>query len=117
MTSASQKRNGVPPRTARAFAARRARAASARQAGFVALGIVSSQAPKPALMAALARLRPQCEVHLRRLPSISARRPRYRVEARLAADDAATGAWLSIKSALMAAFPADKPNAVTALDP
>jgi len=86
---------------------------------FVALGTIASSAPEAALLAALRALRPACEVQLRLLPDSEAGPCRYLVEVRQDHDDTpgSIDVWLQLKSALMAAFPADKPNAVTASDP
>lgn len=104
------------PRTSR-----RSSAASAQldaPARFVALGMIASQAPAAALLGALRALRPSWEVRLRRTNGGDARGTRYRVEATLDQHDAygSIDPWLCIKSALIAAFPEDKPNAVTAWD-
>jgi len=104
-----------------AHSGRAAPAADAR-GHFVALGTIASHAPPAALLAALRALRPAWEVRLDEIAQRDARGRHYRVAARV--DDSAEPAvgpaidvWLRIKSALIAAFPADKPNAVTALDP
>ena len=96
-------------------------AVTAPRRRFVALGTIASSATPAALLHALRELRPQCEVRLQP----TTRAGHYRVELR--SDDgarvesssrhASIEPWLRIKSALMAAFPADKPNAVTAWDP
>ena len=89
---------------------------------YVALGMIQSRAPRVALLRALRELRPQWDVRLQPQAATG----RYRVEVRADSADASPpgskGAasidpWLRIKSALIAAFPADKPNAVTAWDP
>lgn len=91
------------------------------RAEYAALGVIASHAAPAAMLAALRSLRPQCETRLRKLKTAAARLgPHYLVEVKL--DDSgreqpqSIDLWLRIKSALMAAFPADKPNAVTALD-
>ena len=94
----------------------------AADAQFVALGTIASRAPHAALLAALSALRPGFEVRLERLGGDGAQGDHYRVQARVdsPSEGAANGTidlWLRIKSALVAAFPADKPNAVTAWDP
>lgn len=71
-------------------------------------------------MAALGQLRPQFEASLEEIPEITGAEPRYRVVVELGDQIPApqqVSHWLSIKSALMARFPADKPGAVTAIDP
>jgi hypothetical protein len=82
------------------------------------LGSIESTTPEPTLLAALQTLRPQWRV---RLVSIASQNvPRYRVEIEQDVElfeDGHIDVWLHIKSALMATFPADKPNAVTAIDP
>ena len=87
---------------------------------FVALGIVVSSAPRVALLAALQQLRPQFEFQLQEIAGDANAGTHYRVEINLAAQADAPHAidlWLRIKSALMAEFPADKPGALTAIDP
>jgi hypothetical protein len=64
-------------------------------------------------------LRPQFETELEELPGDPGPEKRYRV---LLLPDQVSwpqdfSPWLSLKSALMARFPADKPGAVTAIDP
>ena len=87
----------------------------------VSLGIVGSSTPSSALLAALRELRPQLNVHLRRISDASGRETLYRVEVDL--DSSSTEGtheidlWLRIKSALLASFPIGKPGAVTASDP
>jgi len=86
----------------------------------VTLGTIASSAPREALMAALGQLRPQFEASLEEIPGIAGGEPRYRVIAELGDQLQAplqVSHWLSVKSALMARFPADKPGAVTAIDP
>lgn len=84
---------------------------------YVTLGAITTSAPKAALLLALRGLRPQSSVRLRR-GNTNAGETLYRVELR--ADelrDAHTiDAWLRIKSALVAAFPADKPHAVKVIE-
>lgn len=84
------------------------------------LGTIVSSAPVAALREVLRQLRPQFETTLEEIPGGFGPAKRYRVTAELD-DDAQTkqglDPWLSIKSALMARFPADKPGAVTAIDP
>lgn len=87
---------------------------------FSPLGIIATSAPTDALLAALAQLRPQFEVRLRRISDSTGIETLYRVE--VAADKPGTEVgqfepWLLIKSALMAAFPAGKVGAVKAIDP
>ena len=85
---------------------------------YAPLGVVESDAPVAALLAALQTLRPAW--HMRLVPIESDGKPRYRVEIEqegLPPADGLIDTWLHIKSALMATFPADKPNAVTAIDP
>jgi hypothetical protein len=86
----------------------------------VTLGTVASSAPREALMAALGQLRPQFEASLEEIPGIAGSETRYRVVVELSDQIPApqqVSDWLSLKSALMARFPADKPGAVTAIDP
>ena len=84
------------------------------------LGRVETRAPAAALLRALRELRPQCTLRLQRETAAAGDVARYRIE--IAVDDAgapsgaAVAPWLQVKSALLAAFPADKPNAVRALD-
>jgi len=94
---------------------------AARPAGnFVALGVIVSSAPRTALLAALQRLRPQLDIHLQEIaPLVGTDKTGYRVEVDTSADIGAASSidlWLQIKSALMAQFPADKPDAFSALD-
>ena len=87
-------------------------------AHYAPLGTIESDAPVPALLATLQMLRPAW--HIRLAPVGTGERPRYRVEIEqdaLPEQDSLIDTWLHIKSALMATFPADKPNAVTAIDP
>lgn len=82
------------------------------------LGSIESTTPEPTLLATLQTFRPQWRIRLVPIESVAV--PRYRVEIEYDAaliDDGHIDAWLHIKSALMATFPADKPNAVTAIDP
>jgi len=92
-----------------------------RNAGYVTLGTIITSAPHAALLLALRRLRPQCIVRMREHGNTPQGETQYRIELRNEANAAAeTGlidAWLRIKSALMAAFPADRPHAVRAIDP
>jgi len=87
---------------------------------FSSLGIIATSAPAEALLAALAELRPEFEVRLRRLSDAAGIETLYRVEIpaeeMLDADDATIDPWLRIKSALLAAFPAGKAGAVKAID-
>ena len=86
----------------------------------VALGTIVSSAPRDALMAALGQLRPQFEASLEELPGTAGGETHYRVVVELNDQIPAprqVSHWLSLKSALMARFPADKPGAVTAIDP
>ena len=88
---------------------------------FSPLGIIATSAPTDALLAALAQLRPQFEVRLRRISDSTGIETLYRVE--VATDKprqveaGQIGPWLLIKSALVAAFPAGKVGAVKAIDP
>lgn len=71
-------------------------------------------------MAALGQLRPQFDVALEEIPGIGGAEKRYRVVVELTDSLPAprqVSDWLSLKSALMARFPAGKPGAVTAIDP
>ena len=84
------------------------------------LGRVETRAPAAALLRSLRELRPQYTLRMQREAAAAGGVIRYRIE--IAADEAAapSGAavapWLRVKSALLAAVPADKPNAVRALD-
>lgn len=91
---------------------------TAQHAHYAPIGMIESDAPVPALLAALQTLRPAW--HIRLAPIDGNRKPRYRVEIEqdgLPDQSSPIDTWLHIKSALMATFPADKPNAVTAIDP
>ena len=85
---------------------------------FVTLGIVASTAPREALLAVLQTSCPQWQMQLVTVDDGLQSVPHFRVE--LMADrDAPSGsidAWLHIKGALMSAFPADKPHAVSTID-
>jgi hypothetical protein len=84
------------------------------------LGIIVSTAPEAALLQALSQLRPQFETTLEQIPGGAGRTKCYRVAVALTGDvpwPHEVSPWLSVKSALMAQFPADKPGAVTAIDP
>ena len=88
---------------------------------FVALGVIVTSAPRVALLAVLQQLRPQLDVQLQEIaPVIGTGVTGYRVEVDIAENVHAPHSinhWLQIKSALMARFPADKPDAVSAIDP
>jgi hypothetical protein len=86
--------------------------------GFLPLGIVASSAAREALLATLQTSCPQWHVQLVALGIPSNSIPHFRVELKHDVDVPAGSidVWLHIKGALMAAFPADKPNAVTAID-
>ena len=86
-------------------------------AHYTPLGSIESAAPAAALLATLQTLRPQW--HIRLVSEVTTGTPRYRVEVHDAAlpAEGSIDAWLHIKSVLMATYPADKPNAVTAIDP
>jgi hypothetical protein len=93
---------------------------AANSSNAVTLGTIVSSAPREALMAALGQLRPQFETSLEEIPGTTGAEKRYRVVVELNEQVSAPGQvshWLSLKSALMARFPADKPGAVTAIDP
>jgi hypothetical protein len=86
----------------------------------VTLGTIISSAPREALMAALGQLRPQFEASLEEIAGIGGVEKSYRVVVEVNDQIPAprqVSEWLSLKSALMARFPADKPGAVTAIDP
>jgi hypothetical protein len=94
--------------------------AAANSSTAVTLGTIVSSAPREALMAALGQLRPQFETSLEEIPGTTGAEKRYRVVVALNEQVSAPGQvsdWLSLKSALMARFPADKPGAVSAIDP
>lgn len=87
---------------------------------FATLGTIRSSAPRAALLEVLRQLRPQFDATLEEIPRSVGPAKRYRVVVELDNDaqwKQGVGPWLSIKSALMARFPADKPGAVTAVDP
>ena len=90
-----------------------------REPEYAALGVIASRAPRAALLRALRELRPQFEVRLRRLEGVRGG-AHYLVEARLLAAERerphSIDLWLRIKSALLAAFPAGSPGAVTPLE-
>jgi len=91
---------------------------TAPPAPYAPLGTIETDAPVSALLAALQALRPSW--HMRLIPIGTHDKPRYRVEIEQDGPPLADGVidtWLHIKSALMASFPAGKPNAVTAIDP
>ena len=86
----------------------------------VIVGTIVSSAPREALMAALGQLRPQFEASLEEIPGSTGAEKHYRVVTESGSPIPAprqVSDWLSLKSALMARFPADKPGAVTAIDP
>ena len=86
----------------------------------VTLGTIISSAPREALMAALGQLRPQFEASLEEIAGSGGVEKSYRVVVELNDEIPAprqVSHWMSLKSALMARFPADKPGAVTAIDP
>jgi hypothetical protein len=83
------------------------------------LGRVETAAPAAALLRALRELRPQFALRVQREAAAAGGSKRYRIEIAVAESAEPRGAvppWLRVKSALLAAFPADKPNAVRALD-
>jgi hypothetical protein len=87
---------------------------------YVPLGIVASSSPSAVLISSLKEIRPQFDVRLKRISDERGIETLYRVE--VALGEASTEAhsidtWLRIKSALVTAFPAGKPGAVTAIDP
>lgn len=87
---------------------------------FVPLGIIASSAPAAALLASLREIRPQFDVRLRRISDEQGIETLFRVEVAAAAPSErahSIDAWLHIKSALIAAFPAGKPGAVKTIDP
>ena len=88
---------------------------------FVSLGVIISSAPRTALLAALQQLRPQLDIQLQEIaPVIGTGETGYRVEVESSGQATVPHSidlWLQIKSAVMAKFPADKPDAVTAIDP
>ncbi len=91
------------------------------RAEFVALGTIQTGAPQPALLASLDAIRQQCDVRFVELDAVASsynELHRYRVDVKTENEiDRDIDLWLRIKSALMSSFPADKPNAVTAIDP
>ena len=91
---------------------------TAPHAHYAPLGTIESDAPVPALLAVLQTLRPAW--HIRLAPIAGSTQPRYRVEIEQdgsSTEGSSIDTWLHVKSALMASFPADKPHAVTAIDP
>lgn len=86
-------------------------------AHYTPLGSIESSAPVSVLLTTLQTLCPQWNIRL--VPIDADGLAHYRVEIDNAAQppDGTIDAWLHIKSALMARFPAGKPNAVTAIDP
>jgi hypothetical protein len=86
----------------------------------VILGAIVSSAPREALIAALRQLRPQLRATVEEMPGGTGSAQHYRVVVELTDQIPAPHSvsdWLSLKSALMARFPADKPGAVAAIDP
>jgi hypothetical protein len=84
------------------------------------LGTIVSSAPQAALLEALRQLRPQFETKLEEIPGDFGPAKHYRVAIEVTGDAPSpqqVSPWLSLKSALMARFPADKPGAVIAIDP
>lgn len=84
------------------------------------LGTIVSSAPQAALLEALRQLRPQFETALEEIPGDFGPVKHYRVTVGMTGDGPSrphVSPWLSLKSALMARFPADKPGAVIAIDP
>ena len=87
---------------------------------FVPLGLIASSAPAAALLASLRDIRPQFDVRLRRISDERGIETLFRVEVAAPASTEqaqSIDAWLHIKSALVAAFPAGKPGAVKTIDP
>src|SRR3569833_3752667 len=77
-------------------------AMTAQHAHYAPLGTIETDAPVPALLAALQTLRPA--LHIRLVPIGGSERPRYRVEAepnRLPDEEKSIDTWLHVKSALM----------------
>jgi len=89
--------------------------------GYVALGIVTTTAPRPRLLEAINALRPRIDV---RLPIIAdahavSGRTRYRVEVALPlASDAqyAIETWRIIKQTLLSGFGAERPDAIQIIE-
>jgi len=95
---------------------------SAEHPHFVPIGVIESSAPHAALVTQLNAMRPPWRIRLTPLAVGETARKRYRVELRrdenyLTHDTGSIDVWLRVKGALMTAFPADKPNAVTVIDP
>ena len=84
------------------------------------VGTIVSSTPQAALLEALRQLRPQFATTLEEIPGGRGPTKHYRVLLEPdgeASPQAQVSPWLSLKSALMARFPADKPGAVIAIDP
>ena len=86
---------------------------------FVPLGIIVSTAPRDALLAALQKACPQWNVRLIQIDETRKSPPQFRVEMKYEVDliSGSIDAWMHIKGALMSSFPADKPHAVSTIDP
>ena len=89
---------------------------------FVPIGTIETRASHALLLSALNAMRPPWQVRLTQIPSSPECNKRYSVELHREDDSAdqtrgSIDVWPRVKGALMAAFPADKPNAVTAIDP
>ena len=89
---------------------------------YVPIGTIETHAPHALLLTALNAMRPPWQVRLTQIPAGAECGKRYRVELHREEDYAdqnrgSIDVWLRVKGTLTAAFPADKPNAVTAIDP
>jgi hypothetical protein len=86
---------------------------------FVPLGIVVSTAPREALLAALQKQCPHWNIQLVPIDVARKSSPQFRVELKRDMDvlSGSIDPWLHIKGALTSSFPADKPHAVTTIDP
>ena len=88
---------------------------------FVPIGTIETNAPHAALLSSLNAMRPQWQIRLTQVTEDSLTH-RYRVDLHRDKEESVQDAgpidvWMRVKSALMSAFPADKPNSVTAIDP
>ncbi len=89
---------------------------------FVPIGTIETSAPQAAILSSLNAMRPQWQIRLTHLDGDVLPTRRYRVDLHREIEDSLQDVgpidvWLRVKSALMTAFPSDKPNPVTAIDP